>query len=178
MKIDKNYDIIAFYPKIHNPIRYTHDRYPFSFNYIIQCYYRLKERKNHETLDFETNKKAHIVLFKFLKLYRNQPLRVSDNFIKNYPLSITDESEQIKLSEELRKSFNKFMSKIKQGSESKTYFLNIIKVFEDTEEEIQQFLDVIETEYPKDKFKSTVKDLEEEIEKCKIKIYLNKYNSI
>jgi len=58
-------------PKIKNPISISKDiSFPFSFDYIVQCFLRLQNRKNHETLDSEKNPTFYLIHLMFLKFYK------------------------------------------------------------------------------------------------------------
>lgn len=57
------YKVIILYPKISNCLSFL----PFSMDYIVQCYQRIKYR-DHLTLDGSTNEKFYFILFFFLYL--------------------------------------------------------------------------------------------------------------
>ena len=66
--LNKHLEIICFIPKC---ITNFNNYYDISINYIVQCYYRLKGRKNHETLDFEKcgKEKSLLIFLSFLSLF-------------------------------------------------------------------------------------------------------------
>lgn len=107
-----NYEIIFFYPNIYESMNSQGLCYPFSFNYFIQCYHRLRSRK-HETLDFEKNENAHHILIGFLSnFYKfNFNPEKFENKILFYPITFTDE-RQIIFSEEFVRVFKNMMGKV------------------------------------------------------------------
>ena len=113
---------IILYPKIKSNIKIDNYRsFPFSYDYLIQCYCRLKYRRNHETLDGEINANFYLILLMFLKFYKNYDFSFTD-FDMKFELPFTDEKDitedvnelnektevlQKLLSEVLKKSFHK-----------------------------------------------------------------------
>ena len=57
--------ILYLIPKIENPM----NEYPFSFNFLMHCYFRLLGRENHETLDNSDPLNTTRILFMFFKLF-------------------------------------------------------------------------------------------------------------
>ena len=63
---------MVFYPKITKGIILnTNEYYPFSWAFFVQCYFRVKFRKDHENLDSSKKKDFYCVLVFFLKFFRN-----------------------------------------------------------------------------------------------------------
>jgi len=61
----------VFYPKIKTPISLSkYLSFPFSYDYLIQCYFRIQNRKDHETLDLEKSPTFYLIYFMFLKFYK------------------------------------------------------------------------------------------------------------
>ena len=61
---------IVFIPNISNPINISDLKFPFSLNYFIQCYLRLKNRHGHEVLNGE-DEESNLVYLSFFKLFQN-----------------------------------------------------------------------------------------------------------
>jgi hypothetical protein len=140
----ENLKLVVLYPKIYNP--YDSDRlsFPFSFNYFVQCYYRLKGRKNHETLDFDKNPHAHYILLSFSTLYKKVLFELDG--VDMYPLTITDESENFDLDESFVKKFNDLIWNI-----GKVKF-NIPAMLEQFEKHISEVFNYIEEKFPEEIF--------------------------
>ena len=68
---NQNYQFfIVFIPNISKPIDISNLQFPFSLNYFIQCYLRLKNRHGHEVLNGE-DEEAKLVYISFFKLFQN-----------------------------------------------------------------------------------------------------------
>jgi hypothetical protein len=145
--------------------------FDFSLNYIIQSFYRLSNRKNHETLDYEKNPNAHLIFFSFLSLFIFMKYENIDLYDLNfYGLSITDE---INL---------EFLFKNENENENKLDFLiefkNLMKKIKSNKFnndelmkfnfEILGFLDKIKNNFPMEMFKDTRGIINNEIEECMI----------
>lgn len=61
---------IVFIPNISKPINISDLRFPYSLNYFIQCYLRLKNRHGHEVLNGE-DEESKLVYISFFKLFQN-----------------------------------------------------------------------------------------------------------
>ena len=61
---------IVFIPNISKPIDISNLKFPFSLNYFIQCYLRLKNRHGHEVLNGE-DEESKLVYISFFKLFQN-----------------------------------------------------------------------------------------------------------
>jgi hypothetical protein len=48
---------------------YAHQMYPFSLNFLVQCYLRTLDREEHETLTNEDPYHLASVLFKFFRFF-------------------------------------------------------------------------------------------------------------
>ena len=89
------YDVIIMYPNITDPLlKYN---IPYSLNYLVQCYNRIKSRK-HETLD-GLNTGFYLILYFFIAL--NKSNKCIDVYIKNNKkllsckLSMTDNNSDL-----------------------------------------------------------------------------------
>lgn len=124
------FKIVVLYPKIKYPISNAKGLgFPFSFNYIIQSYYRLKSRKGHDTLDYDKNPKAHYILLSFLTLYRNSYFHVNNPLMSLYPISFTDESEEIKLDKETRNLFFTVVKEVSRKPFENSIFVILIRSY-------------------------------------------------
>jgi vacuolar-type H+-ATPase subunit F/Vma7 len=61
---------IVFIPNISKPINISGLKFPYSLNYFIQCYLRLKNRHGHEVLNGE-DEESKLVYISFFKLFQN-----------------------------------------------------------------------------------------------------------
>jgi len=61
---------IVFIPNISKPINISDLKFPYSLNYFIQCYLRLKNRHGHEVLNGE-DEESKLVYISFFKLFQN-----------------------------------------------------------------------------------------------------------
>jgi hypothetical protein len=162
--ISSDVKAIAFYPRIYHNFS-TNVSYPFSINYILQCYFRLKQRKGHETLDFDINPYAHYILLSFLSLYRNHQFVLERAEL--YPLTITDEDEYFEFSPSLAQKFDSLMKNLKN------YKFDIEKIKNKLEGDIDEIFDKIEDTFKPEMFADKREVLRSELEyifKNKIKL--------
>ena len=151
-------EIYCFIPKCDTSIKH----YRISLNYIIQSFYRLKNRKNHDTLDFEKNKEAHQIFFSFLSLFKRMEFKNVRNLnIFLYGLTLSDEKNLQILDEDFLNKFYDIMKKI-----GKTPFkLDVISEFNN---EIEEFIEKMEKIFPQDNFKETKDIIINELIECKL----------
>jgi hypothetical protein len=152
-------EIICFIPKCEINLK----PYDFSFNYIIQSYYRLSSRKNHETLDFEKNPNAHLIFFSFLTMFNFMKFEnLGEFYINFYGLSITDEVDlQLENRLEFVREFGNLMKRIKASKFNTDELMKF-------NFEILEFIDKIKNNFPLEMFKDTREKIKEEIEECNI----------
>ena len=62
--------VVVFIPNISKPIDISDLKFPFSLNYFIQCYLRLKNRHGHKVLNGE-DEESKLVYISFFKLFQN-----------------------------------------------------------------------------------------------------------
>ena len=163
---------IIFYPKIVNPIQINEKtKLPFSFDYLIQCYFRLKNRRNHETLDGEKNANFYLILFMFLKFYKNSDFSLNSFDIK-YELPFSDENE-VDSNPDRTLQANKLLSLVFRNSflpKEGNLMFNMPKyiVVPLDEENMQSLIEYIESNYKLEEFKSTKLDLQNSLITCKL----------
>ena len=154
---------IVFIPNIKKPININNIKFPFSLNYFIQCYLRLKNRHGHEVLNGEDESSKYVYI-SFLKLFQNfdfdKRLKSSEEYGKNIFFQIidfTDEKSEIQIETNTEKFFNNVMRKIKPFDEYsiKKYFGN----------DIDEYFKAIEEKYDgKNFFEDTRELIKNEIE--------------
>jgi len=154
---------IVFIPNIKKPININNNKFPFSLNYFIQCYLRLKNRHGHEVLNGEDESSKYVYI-SFLKLFQNfdfdKRLKSSEEYGKNIFFQIidfTDEKSEIQIETNTEKFFNNVMRKIKPFDEFsiKKYFGN----------DIDEYFKAIEEKYDgKNFFEDTRELIKNEIE--------------
>ena len=154
---------LVFIPTIKKPIDINGLKFPYSLNYFIQCYLRLKNRHGHEVLNGEDESSKYVYI-SFLKLFQNfdfdKRLKSSEEYGKNIFFQIidfTDEKNEIQIETNTEKFFNKVMRKIKPFDEFsiKKYFGN----------DIDEYFKAIEEKYDgKNFFEDTRELIKNEIE--------------
>ena len=150
---------VVFIPNITKPLSVSNLWFPFSLNYFIQCYLRLKNRHGHEVLNGE-DEQSKLVYISFLKLFQNfdfyKKICFDLNFSSNVfiqTINFTDESKDIELDSETQNFFEKVMKKMKafdmegikknHENEINNYFKGLDEkydgknFFEDTREKIK-----------------------------------------
>ena len=150
----KSKHFLIFYPKVDKDC--SEAKLPFSYDYMIQCYHRLKNRKNHETLDFDKNEFAHYILFSFICLYRNSKFEFGKKNVQAVPLSITDESKAIEYDAYFKSIFKQMINSI-----AKIIF-DVDKMREH-DKLISEVVSFIESNYPQSLYADTRDILRNEI---------------
>lgn len=153
--------IIVLLPNITNPIKSSKYYYPYSVDYIIQCYLRLKHRVGHENLNGDDEDSKYIYL-SFLKLFNKfrfeTGINTEDQYVDNVfykAISFTDESNNISFEGEFEKFFSKTMGKIKA--------FDIESMKNHHGEQIESFFKFIEDNYDnKNLFMDTREKIKEE----------------
>ena len=153
----KTVKFILLYPKCNSGIYFSHSFYPFSIEFIVQCYYRLKNRKNHETLDPLKKSDYYAVLFMFIQFYKNFHFAqvYKYNFLyKKYEISFTDDCE-IQLMDDQNAILSKMFEEIISN-------LEITDVPTGTEE-MKKFVENIEKYFKENDFKNTKGIIKDEL---------------
>ena len=165
VKHEKNNNfIIVFIPKIKNQINLNenHIYYPFSIDYIMQCYLRLKHRKGHENLNGNDQNSRNVYL-SFLKLFKGfnfeNNIYSENQYQKNIQLreiSFTDEDNNIDFNEVHQNFFKNVLNKIKP------FEMNSLN--NEFKDDINNYLNYIEANYDeKNVFKDTRNIIENEV---------------
>ena len=165
MKHEKNNNfVIVFIPKIKNQINLNenHIYYPFSIDYIMQCYLRLKHRKGHENLNGNDQNSRNVYL-SFLKLFKGfnfeNNIYSENQYQKNIQLreiSFTDEDNNIDFNEVHQNFFKNVLNKIKP------FDMNSLN--NEFKDDINNYLNYIEANYDeKNVFKDTRNIIENEV---------------
>ena len=147
----KNNIVMVFLPRIENPITFKKDDktfyYPYSIDYVIQCYLRLKHRTNHETLNGGTDKSKYIYLsflrlfqgFNFERNLKGKHIKEDHSNVYLQHISFTDESHTIPFDEEYDKFFKEVMIGLKG--------FDFEYIEHHSKDEILAFFDSIEKKY-------------------------------
>ena len=154
--------VIVLLPNITNPIKNSKFYYPYSVDYIIQCYLRLKHRTGHENLNGDDEDSKYIYL-SFLKLFNKfrfeTGINTNDEYNNNVfykAISFTDESNNIDFDGEFSNFFSKTMKNIKA--------FDIESMKKNYGEEIESFFKFIEDNYDnKNLFMDTREKIKEEV---------------
>ena len=154
---------LVFIPNIKKPIDINGLKFPFSLDYLFQCYLRLKNRHGHEVLNGEDESSKYVYI-SFLKLFQNfdfdKKIKLSEEYKKNvffHIINFTDEKKEIQIDSKTEKFFNNVMRKIKPFD-----MISIKKYFG---KEIEEYFKAIEEKYDgKNFFEDTKELIKNEIE--------------
>lgn len=145
--------VLLFTPKITRPIEAKSLKLPFSYDYVFQCYLRLKGRKEHETLT-GTSPNAQYIYLSFLKLFQNFVFAsqiTKGVYLKE--ISFSDESNHVDPSEEIKELFSIFLYKMKPFK---------FQLINDYQNNLDYLFDLIEKEYS-NTFNDTRSDIVNEV---------------
>ena len=153
---------IIFIPKIKKPLEIEHLHFPFSLNYFIQCYLRLKNRHGHEVLNGE-DEQSKLVYISFLKLFQNfdfyKKISSEQNFSSNVfiqEIDFTDESKDLEIDNETENFFKNVMKKMRA--------FDMENIKKEHENEINNYFKGLEDKYEgKNVFEDTRKIIENEV---------------
>ena len=155
---DKNSQFfLVFIPRINKQIDINGLRFPFSLEYFIQCYLRLKNRHGHEVLngEDENSKLVYLSFFKlfqnfdfFLKIYTNEEY-AQNVFLQT--IDFTDENKEIEVNTDVTEFFNNVIRNLK------AFDMDNIK--QNHESEINKFFGVIEEKYDGKNFFADTREL-------------------
>ena len=137
---------LVFIPNIRNPMKFNDIKFPFSLDYFIQCYLRLKNRHGHEVLNGEDEDSKYVYL-SFLKLFQNFDFEKKTSTNKEFKdnvflqrIDFTDEEKDIKADNNTEYFFKKVMKRLKpfdmfnikkyNGKDIENYFKDIEKIYD------------------------------------------------
>ena len=153
----KSQFFFVFIPNIKKPMEFNEIKFPFSFDYFVQCYLRLKHRKGHEVLNGEDESSKYVYL-SFLKLFQNfdfeKKTSTNEEFKDNVLLQkidFTDEEKNIEVDSNTKKFFNKNMKRLKAFD-----MFNIKKY---NGRDIEQYFKEIEEKYDGKNFFDDTRDI-------------------
>ena len=117
---DKNSQFfLVFIPHIKKPIKINDIKFPFSLDYFIQCYLRLKNRKGHEVLNGQ-DESSILVYLSFFKLFQNfdfeKKISSNEEFSNNvilHKMNFTDEEKDIKIDANTEKFFKNVIKRMR-----------------------------------------------------------------
>lgn len=113
------YQKLYLIPSISQPLR----RYPLSYQYFMQTYYRLMNRNSHETLDNQDPILTLQVLFMFFNL--NIDTRFNFDFLQSYGLSeylkipLTSDDNLLVVPKVLEDTISQILNTIKKNDKPK-----------------------------------------------------------
>ena len=160
-----NQYFIVFIPNIIKPLEISNLWFPFSLNYFIQCYLRLKNRHGHEVLNGE-DEQSKFVYISFLKLFKDFNFYENICFDQNYSSNVyiqkidfTDESKDMEIDPDTQQFFEKVIRKIKP--------FDMEKIKKYNEKDINAYFKDLEEKYDgknyfedtREKIKAEVSDL-------------------
>ena len=160
-----NQYFIVFIPNIIKPLEISNLWFPFSLNYFIQCYLRLKNRHGHEVLNGE-DEQSKFVYISFLKLFKDFNFYENICFDQNYSSNVyiqkidfTDESKDMEIDPDTQQFFEKVIRKIKP--------FDMEKIKKYNEKDINAYFKDLEEKYDgknyfedtREKIKAKVSDL-------------------
>ena len=154
---------LVFIPNIKKPIDINGIRFPFSLDYFLQCYLRLKNRHGHEVLNGEDEQSKYVYI-SFLKLFQNFDFENKINSNKEFnqnvflkKIDFTDENKDIKVDSSTEKFFKKVMNKMR------AFKMDLIKKYH--EKDINAYFKEIEEKYDgKNFFEDTRELIKSEVE--------------
>ena len=153
---------VVFIPNISKPLDINGLWFPFSLNYFIQCYLRLKNRHGHEVLNGEDEQSKYVYIsflklfqnFDFYKKITNAPEFESNVFIQK--INFTDESKDMEIDQDTTKFFGKVMKKIKA--------FDMEKIKKYNENDINEYFKGLEEKYDgKNVFEDTREKIKNEV---------------
>ena len=162
-KDKKSQFFLVFIPNIKKPININNIKFPFSLDYFIQCYLRLKNRHGHEVLNGE-DEESKFVYISFMKLFQNfdfdNKINSNKEFRQNVflkKIDFTDENKDIKVDSSTEKFFKKVMNKMR------AFKMDLIKKYH--EKDIDVYFKEIEEKYDgKNYFEDTRELIKSEVE--------------
>jgi hypothetical protein len=150
-----NFKIITLIPNTLYPINEEGISFPFSWSYFIQAYFRLKNRKDHETLSYMINQYAHYILLSFLFLFKETQFNINNNKINFCKISFVDE-RKIELPQEMITLFKKIFKKTRSN-------IFNIHLMNNSDDLIEEFFTKIEEMFDPSSFDDTREKIYKEL---------------
>ena len=148
---------LVFIPKIKKPININGLEFPFSLDYFIQCYLRLKNRHGHEVLNGE-DENSKMVYLSFFKLFQNFDFYNNiysnaeyENNVFLQEIDFTDETKEIEVDNDVIQFFNNVIRRLKA--------FDMENIKQNHESEINKFFGIIEEKYDGKNFFSDTREL-------------------
>ena len=148
---------LVFIPNIKKQMDFQNMKFPFSLDYFIQCYLRLKNRKGHEVLNGQ-DENSTLVYLSFLKLFQNfdfeKKISTNEDFKNNvilHKIDFTDEDKEIKIDSNTDNFFNKVVRKMR------AFDMNAIKKYH--QKDIDNYFKEIDKKYNAKNFFNDTRDL-------------------
>ena len=153
---------VVFIPNITKPLNISELWFPFSLNYFIQCYLRLKNRHGHSVLNGEDEESKYVYI-SFLKLFQNFNFHTKICSDANYSSNVftqtidfTDESKDLEIDPETEQFFSKVMKKIRA--------FDMEKIKKYNEKDINAYFKGLDDKYDgKNFFEDTREKIKEEV---------------
>ena len=148
---------LVFIPKIKKPININGLEFPFSLDYFLQCYLRLKNRHGHEVLNGE-DENSKMVYLSFFKLFQNFDFYNKiysnaeyENNVFLQEIDFTDETKEIEVDNDVVQFFNNVIRRLKA--------FDMENIKQNHESEINKFFGIIEEKYDGKNFFNDTRDL-------------------
>ena len=148
---------LVFIPKIKKPININGLEFPFSLDYFLQCYLRLKNRHGHEVLNGE-DENSKMVYLSFFKLFQNFDFYNKiysnaeyENNVFLQEIDFTDETKEIEVDNDVIQFFNNVIRRLKA--------FDMENIKQNHESEINKFFGIIEEKYDGKNFFSDTREL-------------------
>ena len=148
---------LVFIPKIKKPININGLEFPFSLDYFLQCYLRLKNRHGHEVLNGE-DENSKMVYLSFFKLFQNFDFYNKiysnaeyENNVFLQEIDFTDETKEIEVDNDVVQFFNNVIRRLKA--------FDMENIKQNHESEINKFFGIIEEKYDGKNFFNDTREL-------------------
>ena len=148
---------LVFIPKIKKPININGLEFPFSLDYFLQCYLRLKNRHGHEVLNGE-DENSKMVYLSFFKLFQNFDFYNKiysnaeyENNVFLQEIDFTDETKEIEVDNDVIQFFNNVIRRLKA--------FDMENIKQNHESEINKFFGIIEEKYDGKNFFNDTREL-------------------
>ena len=148
---------LVFVPNIKKPININGLQFPYSLNYLFQCYLRLKNRHGHEVLNGEDESSKSVYL-SFFKLFQNFDFENKINSNKEFEQNVflqkidfTDESKDIEVDKDTEIFFDNVIGKLRA--------FDMENIKQNYESDINKYFGLIEEKYDNKGFFADTREL-------------------